>query len=785
MDERVLTILEYDRVIAMLAAQAVSEMGKHEAAKLQPDPVYARVEISLEQTAQAESALQRLGKNPVDAFPDVRAALKKAPVTVSLGQKELLLVSRALRAIRMCRESLDKNEIGAHLRRLAGMLFTGRYAEEEIQRCILSEDEMADGASPALSRIRSQIRACHTRVRDKLNSLLHSSSFKLYLQDPIITVRNGRYVLPVKQEHRGQVPGLLHDQSGSGATLFIEPMAVVEIGNEMKKLESDEQDEIERILATLTQLVAPDAAAYATSLEMLAQIDVLFAKASLARQMRAIRPRLNERGYIRVMAGRHPLIDPDKVVPIDVWLGADFTTLIVTGPNTGGKTVTLKTVGLFTAMAQAGLFLPAAQGVEMAVFAHIFADIGDEQSIEQSLSTFSSHMGNIVRLLEHADDQSLVLLDELGSGTDPIEGAALAMAILQELHRRRCIVLATTHYSELKAFALTREGMENASMEFDLATLRPTYRVFVGIPGKSNAFEISRKLGLRDDLIASAQQFLDHEDIRFEDVISSAESQRRIAEEERKLAEAAREELYKLREQTEIERTKLEQQRDRQVHKAQAEARKVVADAKAEAERVIKELRRALKEAGNSESARGRAIQEARDAIRQQESQHAAPQAVNPAQNEAPPKAVKPGDDVYVVSLDTYATVLKSADSRGDVQIQAGILKLNAKLSDLRLRSANRKEKKAIVRAELAAKQVSLEIDLRGELLDDALLELDRYLDDATLAGLREVTVIHGKGTGALRSGIQDRLRGDVRVKSYRSGRYGEGEAGVTIVTLH
>ena len=611
--------------------------------------------------------------------------------------------------------------------------------------------------------------------------MIRTPAYQKYLQEPIITIRNGRFVIPVKQEYRQQVPGLVHDQSGSGATLFIEPTAVVELGNEYKKLLAEESEEVERILTELTAMVEPYADEIYEDLSVLGEIDLVFAKARLSREMSCVCPRLNRTGYIRIVRGRHPLISRERVVPIDIWLGREYRSLIITGTNTGGKTVTLKLVGLLSLMAQSGMFIPADEGSECAIFDEIFADIGDEQSIEQSLSTFSSHMKNIVEILKGADERSLVLLDELGAGTDPIEGAALAMSILTELHARGTVSVCTTHYSEIKAFALTREGMENASMEFDVDKLCPTYRLFIGIPGKSNAFEISRRLGLPAHIIDSARNFLKGEDVKFEDIISSAQSQHRLAEEERALAQEARAELDRLRAEAERERKKLEDERAKQQAKAREEARRVVADAKREMEKLIVQIR-AMK--GIDRSAADRVIQQARDQVRAEENALSEPFALKKDDAGVPPKAVKPGDSVRIVSLDQKATVLSTADAKGDVQVQAGILKLSVKLSDLRrIEDEQPKQGKSKITAAMD-RRVGLELDIRGMLVDEALAVVDRYLDDAFLSGLSEVNIIHGKGTGALRTGVQDYLRRHPRVKSFRIGNYGEGDAGVTVVTL-
>ena len=785
MTDRVLKILEYDKIVDKLTELASSEMGKERARQIRPANGYAEVSNLLKQTQEADEELNRLGRSPVDSFPDVRESLRRSGVTLSLGMGELLAIGKALRSMRFAKASLTKEESPTQLYQMACSLHTARGIEEEIFRCILTEDEMADSASPKLASLRRSIRACNDRVRDKLNAMIHSPAYKNCLQESIITIRNGRYVLPVKQEYRSSVPGLLHDQSGSGATLFIEPMAVVEIGNELKKLLSEETEEVQRILAELTAAVAPDAPALLASFEVLAEIDVIFAKAKLGRDMRATCPHLNTQGFIRIVGGRHPLIDPTVVVPIDLWLGRDFNTLIITGPNTGGKTVTLKTVGLFSLMTQSGMYLPAMDGTEMPVFTDVFADIGDEQSIAQNLSTFSSHMKNIVDILKEADSGSLVLVDELGSGTDPVEGAALAMSVLEELHGRKARTLATTHYSELKAFALTKEGMENASVEFNVTTLRPTYRLFIGIPGKSNAFEISRKLGLPEHIIDGAQKHLTVKDISFEDAISGAESQRRIAEQERRLAEEARAELYRLRDETEKEKKRIAEQRDKAIKKAKEEARAIVHRAKAESERIIRELKE-LSAAAVSD--RSRAIQKARDELRASEStlhDGLAPQDEKSNLAAAPaPKTVQPGDVVHVLSIDNEATVLTPPDSKGEITVQAGILKLSVKLKDVRLIGKEDEKNRVTASVKRESTTASLEIDVRGMTVDEAIIEVDRYIDTAFMSGLKEVYVIHGKGTGALRSGIQSFLKRHKHVSNFRLGQYGEGETGVTVVSL-
>lgn len=783
MEKRVLKTLEYDKILAMLKERASCCISRELVDTMEPSGDFDTVERELKLTAEAETLFYKTGRSPVDDFPDMRHCLERMHAALFLSTGELLGIASCLKAARIAKDILAK-EVGeeSYLYNLAGLLITHRSAEEEINRCIINEDEIFDGASPALARIRRAMRLANEKVREKLNSMIRSTAYQKYLQEPIITIRNGRFVIPVKQEYRQQVPGLIHDQSSSGATLFIEPSAVVELGNEYKKLLAEEADEIERILTELTAMLAPYADEVREDLNIMGQIDLVFAKAKLSRELNAVMPRLNRNNYVRIVRGRHPLIPADRVVPIDIWIGSDYRSLIITGPNTGGKTVTLKIVGLFALMVQSGIFVPANEGSEFPVFEHIYADIGDEQSIEQSLSTFSSHMKNIVGILDRADENSLVLLDELGAGTDPIEGAALAMSILEELNDRHCICVSTTHYSEIKAFAMTHEGMENASMEFDIDRLCPTYRLYIGIPGKSNAFEISSRLGLPNSIIDKAKGFLKGEDVRFEDIISSAQSQHRIAEEERKMAEEARAELEKLRADAERERRKLDEDRNRLQAKAKEDAKRIVADTKREMEKLIVEIR-SIKDIDRS--AADRVIQAARDTLRATETAVNEKEAIKKEDNTKPPKTVRAGDTVNIVTLDQKATVLSAPDSKGEVMVQAGVMKLNVKLKDIRLIEEKKAAAPTSGKVGLGAgKQVGLELDVRGMLVDEANIIVDRYLDDAYNAGLSEVNIIHGKGTGALRAGVQAFLKRHPLVKGYRMGSYGEGDAGVTVVTL-
>ncbi len=787
MEQRVLSILEFDKIREMLQQYTVSSIGQELAKHLMPTWDEAEARILLKQTAEAARFYARGGgQSPVEGFDDMRMTLKRVRAALSLSAGELLGAARCLRVSRTAKERLqqtDAEEPLTLLSHMASQLCAYRSLEEEISRCIISADEISDAASPALADIRRQMRIANERARDKINNMVHSTTFQKYLQEPIITIRNGRFVLPVKQEYRQYVPGLVHDQSGSGATLFVEPMAVVELGNEYKRQMALEQEEISRILAALTSMLEPYADTLIESLGILGALDLIFAKAALARQMKAACPKILQEG-ITIIKGRHPLIPADRVVPVDVWLGQNgIQTLIITGPNTGGKTVTLKTLGLFTLMAQAGLFLPAAEGTGVRVFRAVHADIGDEQSIEQSLSTFSSHMKNLVEVLDNADDKSLVLLDELGAGTDPVEGAALAMSILETLHGRGCLTAATTHYSEIKAFAMTREGMQNASMEFDVDRLMPTYRLFIGIPGKSNAFEISERLGLSLDVIHKAREFLKQEDVQFEDVIQSAQSQRQRAEEERIEAERARYELERLKSETQQLKKRMEGEKAAMRAKAREEQRQLVRETRQEMEQVIVGLRNMK---GVDHSQIDRAIQQARDRVRKREEGLFDADTLGEQADDKPPKSVRPGERVRLLKLSQNATVLKPADAKGEVRVQAGVIKMMVNLQDIRIIEEVVKPAPAAnkVQVESISSVGRMELDIRGKMVDEAVMEVDRYLLDASMHGLSEVSIIHGKGTGALRKGVQDYLRHHTKVKSFRLGNYGEGDAGVTVVTL-
>ena len=784
MKERTLRVLEFTKIRDRLASKAMTDMGRERCEVLVPSSNMTEIQRMQAETEEATVILQYVGASPLVPFSDVRASLTLAEKGATLSPKALLEVAALMQSARAARKALDTERDNTPiLKELAQRLSTLHNVEQDITNAIISEDEIADRASNELMDIRRHLRGANERIKEKLNQMIRSSAFQKYLQDPIVTMRNDRYCLPVKAEYRGSVPGLVHDQSSTGATLFIEPMAAVEMGNELKTWAAKEKQEIERILAALSAEIAPYADQLRETVETLAELDYIFAKGMLSREMNAVSPKLNQNGYINIIRGRHPLIDREKVVPSNLWMGKDFTSLIITGPNTGGKTVTLKTVGLLTLMAQAGLQVPADLGTELAVFEQVFADIGDEQSIEQSLSTFSGHMTTIVSIMHEVTPDDLVLFDELGAGTDPTEGAALAQAILQRLLNIRVRTLATTHYSELKAFALSTKGVENASVEFDVETLRPTYRLSIGVPGKSNAFEISRRLGLPENLIDDAKKLLSSDSVRFEDVIANAEYHRQVAEREREIARQASAETVKLRDEAEKLRKQMEDQRENTIKKAKADARRIMEQTRRESESIIADLKRMKKEQQNPDAqvnAIRRRIENNVDNLSEG--------LLQKVDTGLPPKEVRKGDTVEILTIGSQGTVLAPANAKGEVEVQAGILKLKVNISQLRLVKQQDKPKPQPTSVHLKTgameRTVRMECDVRGMALDEAIMTVDQYLDQAILAGMGEVSIIHGKGTGVLRSGIQQYLKHHMHVASCRLGVYGEGESGVTIVTL-
>jgi len=773
---------------------AASQLGKEIIENLVPSTDIAEVDEMLKETEDGVNYIIKRGNPPLGGIHDIRNSLKRAEIGAVLSQGELLRISDVLRLCRNLKAHAienvrskedDENNVVVNL---INQLTINKPIEEKINRAIISEEEMSDEASPLLGNIRRQIRNKQEVIKDKLNNMIRSPHYLKYLQEPIVTIRAGRYVIPVKQEYRSEVPGLVHDSSASGATVYIEPMAVVEANNEIKQLQLKEQAEIERILKELTDEVIGILPDLKNNISLLAKLDFILAKANFSIQYNGVKPNLNTNGRINIRKGRHPLLDPKTVVPIDFWVGDKFSSLIITGPNTGGKTVTLKTVGLLTLMAQAGLNVPASDNTDLCVFKKIFADIGDEQSIEQSLSTFSSHMTNIVNIIKNSDDSSLILLDELGAGTDPTEGAALAIAILEALHEKGSITVATTHYSELKLYAMTSEYAENASCEFDVETLRPTYKLLIGIPGKSNAFAISKKLGLPEYILANAKNYLTKENIRFEDVLLEIDKERKTAEKERIKAEVHRLEIERLKKELDEQKRKFEAEREKIMRQAKEEARRIVLEAKTEAENIIEELRRIEKEKEKSE--RNKAIEAIKSKLREKvnELDSSLIETLMPRQGYIkPPENLKPGDSVLIVNLGQKGIVIEPPNNNDEVVVQAGIMKINVHITNLKLIDEQRAEIEKIGSGEIGkskAVNISPEIDLRGLNLDDAIISVDKYLDDASMTGLKTVTIIHGKGTGILRAGIQKHLRTNPHVKSFRPGKFGEGETGVTIVEL-
>jgi len=790
MNDKTLRILEYDKIINKLVNLAASELGKEMAAKAVPQRDFDKIKRLLKETSDGVGYIVRKGSPPLSGLHDIRGALKRAGIGGVLNPGELLKVADVLYACRNLKNyaSEDNTSEGENVvRELISCLNTNKRLEDNIKNAIISEEEISDDATPELFSIRRKIREQQNAIKDKLNEIVKSSKYQKYMQEALVTMRGDRYVIPVKQEFRNEVPGLVHDMSASGATIFIEPMAIVEANNSIKQLKVKEQLEIERILAELTAQVKDMADALEANVSLLAKLDFIFAKAKLSVDYNCVCPELNNEKRIIIKRGRHPLLEKSKVVPIDLWIGEDFNTLVITGPNTGGKTVTLKTVGLFTLMTQAGLHIPASDGTEMAVFKNVFADIGDEQSIEQSLSTFSSHMKNIINILHKADENSLVLFDELGAGTDPTEGAALAMAILENLKQRDAITLATTHYSEIKAYAVSTKGVENACCEFDVETLKPTYKLLIGVPGKSNAFAISQKLGLSKQIINRAKEFLSQEDIKFEDMLLSIEKNRKQSEKEKMLAQSYRQEIERLKNELEEQKAKLDRQKDMILKEAKEKAKKIYADAKAEVEYMISEMKKLDMEREAVE--RSKAAEEIRMKLRNKVSsmEESLAEALMPKQRLVkPPENLKPGDTVVIINLDKKGEIVTPPDKDGEAVVQVGIMRINVHVSNLRIVEENNDGNKKTFNFYNLKKErnVGLELDLRGMTVDEAIERTDKYLDDAIMSGLSEVALIHGKGTGTLRNGIHQYLKTNRNVKSFRLGKAGEGDTGVTIVQL-
>lgn len=788
MNKKGLKVLEYNKIIEMLKAQANSQMAKERLAALLPETEIHRIREGLAETSEAVTVIVKKGALPLGEIYDINSALHFARKGGTLTMRQLLQILYNMKVtgnvITFLKSDLEYLPI---IMGMSEVLVAFPKLAERIDRSILSEDEMADSASPELRNIRRSIARQNEAIRSKMNHILNSSDNKTFLQDAIVTMRDGRYVVPVKAEHRAKMPGIIHDQSSSGATIFIEPQVIVNLNNELRELELAEKAEIERILAELTSAVAEHFHDLINNQKILIELDIIFAKGKLSCKMQAEEPSINEEGFLDLRLARHPLIDPKKVVPINLSIGKEYQTLVITGPNTGGKTVTLKTAGLLAMMAQSGLHIPAASTSSLPIYREIFADIGDEQSIEQSLSTFSSHMKNTVYLVEKAGSGTLVLLDELGAGTDPTEGAALAIAILERLAAQGAHTIATTHYNELKKYALSTEGVENASMEFNVETLSPTYRLSIGVPGKSNAFEISKKLGLPGKIIDRANQLIEKGDIAFEEVISAIENDKRKAQEERDEAIRLADELKKQKEELEKRQRELEKRESKVLKDAREEARAIIKEARETASDVQKELKELAKVQSLGE--RTKRLEKSKRRIKESENRYAdgleRPVNANPVTAEE----LQIGDRVKILTLDQNGEVLTLPDEKGDLTVKVGIMKINVNVSDLMLIIDGTKKKKTRTGGygnlyRKKAQTISMSVNVQGQNLEDALMNVDKYIDDAYMAGLKEVTVIHGNGTGVLKEGLRRSFKKHKLIASYRKGGYNEGGDGVTIVKL-
>ena len=794
MNQKVLKTLEYHKIIEKLTEYAASEPGKRLCRELEPSSDFEEIVQAQAETADAVARVRQKGSVSFAGISDIGGSLKRLEIGSSLSIHELLAVSslltcaaRAKNYGRRQESELPDDSLDEMFRSLEPLT----NVNNEITRCIISEEEVADDASPGLRHVRRQMKITGDRVHTQLNAILNSS--RTMLQDPVITMRDGRYCLPVKAEYKSSFQGMVHDQSATGSTLFIEPMAIIKLNNELRELEIREQKEIEMVLAALSMELVPYVETILINLKLLTKLDFIFARAALARHYNCSMPKFNKNGYIHIKDGRHPLLDPKKVVPINVYLGKDFDLLIVTGPNTGGKTVSLKTVGLFTLMGQSGLQIPAFDGSELAVFDEVFADIGDEQSIEQSLSTFSAHMTNIVRILEKADSHSLCLFDELGAGTDPTEGAALAIAVLSFLHNMKCRTMATTHYSELKVYALTTPGVENACCEFDVETLRPTYRLLIGIPGKSNAFAISQKLGLPDFIIQDAKSRLEEGDEAFEDLLASLEESRVTIEKEREEIASYKSEISRLKSRLDQKEERFDERKDKLIRNANEEAQRILREAKETADQTIRQINKLAQSSGV-----GKELEAERTKLR--EKLDKVDKNLSLKNEKGPKKTISPkklkiGDGVKVLTMNLNGTVSSLPNAKGDLYVQMGILRSLVNIKDLELLNEPaisgpgmdlmKKNNTGSGKIKMSKSfSVSPEVNLIGMTVDEAIPVLDKYLDDAYLAHLPKVRVVHGRGTGALKAGVHKHLKKLKYVKEFRLGDFGEGDTGVTIVTF-
>jgi DNA mismatch repair protein MutS2 len=790
LNTKILKTLDFSAILHRCAHHAATSLGKERLEKLLPSGDFEEVKQRLKATDEAANVNRLKGNAPFGGIRDIRSSVHRARIGGTLNPAELFDVANTIfggRRLKRFLEIVQEEYVTPLLIALTEGIAELKSTEDRIKLCIDDNAQVMDSASPELARIRQELRSSETRARDRLEQMVRTPSIQKMLQDNLVTIRNERYVIPVKQEYRSHFGGMIHDQSASGATLFMEPEAVVQLNNRVRELKLKEVAEIEKILQILTALVAEVADELLGSLDVLAELDFVFAKAGLAHEMKATLPMLNDRGFIKIKRGRHPLIKADKVVPLDIELGNRYSTIIVTGPNTGGKTVSLKTIGLLSLMAMSGLFVPAEEGSQLCVFDAIYADIGDEQSIEQNLSTFSSHMSNIIRILRDMTPKSLVLLDELGAGTDPAEGSALAISLLEYIHKMGCRIVATTHYTELKAYAYDRQGAINASMEFDIQTLSPTYRLLVGVPGRSNAFAIAERLGLAKPIIDHARGQVTEEDQRVESMIATLEENRLITEAEKITAEQLRREALEVRTKLAAQQQRFEEQREKMFEKAEREAQDAVAKARREADDIIAELRRMQREAASG--VKDHHLSDAKRKLDQAVPELRSKKTVARSAAKKPDK-LGTGDEVLVVHLRQKGQIVEIVNDQ-EATIQLGSMKMKVQLADLELvKSAS--SQVALKQHQVAAslkrtrdENVRMELDLRGANLEDALIEVDRFLDESYLANFGNVYIIHGKGTGILRTGISEFLRKHKHVKSYRIGNYNEGGTGVTVAELN
>ena len=788
MNDKTLKTLEYDKILQKISAHATGRKTKERILKLKPKTDIEDVRFLLDEADQASVLLLKYSAPPSCGLENQDALIKRAMADGVLNIKELLSICTLLRVSRVYHDYGEDMEEYPIINGYIENLYPYEALEKEIDTAILNEETLSDSASGDLMSIRRSLSQLDNKIKTTLNGFITSENYSKYLQEPIVTTRGGRYVVPVKAEHKASVKGIVHDTSSTGATLFIEPAVVVEANNKIRELEIEEKREVERILREFSAKIARIGDSLFENIKYIAKLDIVFAKAKYAVEINAMKPRVNDDGIVNLKKARHPLIDEKNVVPINIYLGDEFDTLVITGPNTGGKTVSLKTIGLLTLMAQSGFLIPVADDSEISVFKDVYADIGDEQSIEQNLSTFSSHMTTIVDIINNVSVGSLVLFDELGAGTDPTEGAALAISIMETVRKRGAKTVATTHYSEIKLYAMTTDRIVNASCEFDVKTLRPTYRLNIGVPGKSNAFAISRRIGLDEEIIKEAEGYLSRENIQFEDILSDLEENRLRAEKERAKAAKLKQDAVEFKQTAKSEKKKIEQQKDKLIEKAELEAENIISEAQKQVDEMIAEIINLKKQKKDDEALKE--LEKIRKDLKNKKNTASRRNKNVPLQNKGEiPKKLIPGTVVYVTDTDSNGTVLSAPDKKGNVLVQAGILKMTVPVENLRTAEDNESEK--IARNYVSSKEfiskaatISPQLDVRGMYADDAILKVEKFLDDAVVANLPQITIVHGKGTGALKNAIHQHLKGHRAVAEFRLGVYGEGEAGVTVIKM-